>query len=80
MRQELSEPKVPALVVVIALAVFGFGYSFGSTVHGLIEDQQVTVVIAQNAQDFHSPQHDDVCEGEPVQKIFERAESPEIND
>ena len=61
--------NVSAFVIPIAIGVFVFGYAIGTTVHELIEDQHVTVVLTPNAPDLSGPKYDNHCEDKPGEEI-----------
>ena len=57
-----------SLGVILAIALFCLGYSSGSTVHGLIEDQHVTLVIAPE-ESPSGPNFEHRCQGDPGEQI-----------
>ena len=56
------------LGVILATALFCLGYSSGSTVHGLIEDQHVTLVIAPE-ESPSGPNFQHRCQDDEGEKI-----------
>ena len=57
MDREVSKFGRLSLAVTAVTAFFGLGYSAGATVHGLIDDQHVTLVISSD-ETSRSPNHD----------------------
>lgn len=60
---------ISSSAVSTALLACSFGYAAGVTIHGFVDNQHVTVVVAPNGPDLGSPKHDDLCEDKPGEEI-----------
>ena len=65
---KLRNSDLPFLGMIFGAALFGLGYSAGSTVHEVINDQHVTLIVAPESS-RHSPNFDYRCQGDPGEQV-----------